>query len=857
MDRKGNKKGSRKGNKKGSRKGNKKGSRKTGFNSQSQHGRQSQIARPRSHTTGHSSRIPKGHVKKTSTSHIAKRISIEAADTPRSKLRMINGTPKAKSGIPKTKSGTPKAKSGTPKAKSGTPKPRSGSPRTRSGTVGNARSSSPRTRSSTVGNARSSSPKSRSNSTKKRSSIPRAGNLTTSHGGRSSLKIGMPSPRAGKSNKGGVPSPIGGRSSLKVGRSSLKGGIPSPRSGLPSPRGVGRYSLSSPRGGKDHARQFRAGHGHRKSRSLKRKKKNEKVSSKMNSWEIRTRKRMSRNVRCLAVVKKGLWVADTSGSIHIRSVISGKVKRRRLFGMSMTGKSGRMSFVNAMAQQFKTVWVGNSQGQLRGYSLNGKKVRVGDFSKTNQNGILSINVSEKYDTKFLFVTKTDCTVGIYSTKTGKLLRSLAGHKTWVGCIAVDNYQRQIWSGSSYIRVWSRKCLRGFEKHKKENYDVKVLKMQKKGVTSLLAVDGNMWSGGKHGKIYVWRASDYTMLARWKTKLRSIDCMKLVRNQVFTSCSSKKVVFIWDIVKFGSLIKSFKLPVISNVVDIAHYGKRAWIGGRKNGYLLKYLVSRESRKSQRADKLAVSEEDVDSRTFRDWINTILYNSKNPDRQSMILPDGALPDVIRKGVIWCVVLDEVTGSGDPPVLEPKSEKYYIQNVKYALAVMKKENMKTFNFEPEKLIKNSNLQQICDLVWEIIRKYHIRVGFANNRESKELLRWANKRLKPYIKKNPNITPVFNWNWSWQNGYALSALIDSLEPGCIDFDLLKYDEEEANINRALKCAGQKHDIPLVVDVEDVCCAPTKRSLMTYVAYLRPLDFAKLDLNKSYVKVGQKVRRT
>eukprot|EP00479_Gromia_sphaerica_P001301 TRINITY_DN11480_c0_g1_i1.p1 TRINITY_DN11480_c0_g1~~TRINITY_DN11480_c0_g1_i1.p1 ORF type:complete len:80 (+),score=20.17 TRINITY_DN11480_c0_g1_i1:174-413(+) len=66
------------------------------------------------------------------------------------------------------------------------------------------------------------------------------------------------------------------------------------------------------------------------------------------------------------------------------------------------------------------------------------------------------------------------------------------------------------------------------------------------------------------------------------------------------------------------------------------------------------------------------------------------------------------------------------------------------------------------------------ILGLIWALILRYQI-AGIDGEAEAKNaLLRWVQKQLEPY-----SVEKVTNFKDSWEDGQAITALVDSLCPG------------------------------------------------------------------------------
>merc|ERR1712130_731816 len=161
-----------------------------------------------------------------------------------------------------------------------------------------------------------------------------------------------------------------------------------------------------------------------------------------------------------------------------------------------------------------------------------------------------------------------------------------------------------------------------------------------------------------------------------------------------------------------------------------------------------------------------------------------------------------------------------------------------------------MKISGISAKKFVEKPKPSQACDIIWEIIRKYHIKMGFAEGRTEKELLSWVNFKIKPYVGQHKGVNRAYNWDWSWHNGYNLAALVDTEKPGCVDWDRIKSGKNRKNMEYVLRLGGETHDVPRIVDIEDLIYSPTPRTLMTYISFFKHKGDASVDLSRSVVRL-------
>ncbi len=141
----------------------------------------------------------------------------------------------------------------------------------------------------------------------------------------------------------------------------------------------------------------------------------------------------------------------------------------------------------------------------------------------------------------------------------------------------------------------------------------------------------------------------------------------------------------------------------------------------------------------------------------------------------------------------------------------------------------------------INQCNLKLILGLIWTLILRYQIagpvvpetpdkksgKKGPSKEQKSakKLLIQWVNVAI-PGIK-------VANFSQSWNNGLALSALVDYCKPGLIpNHTSLDPNNGLENIKNAMDIAEKELGVPQVMHPEDMAVEkPDELSVMTYVS--------------------------
>ena len=135
----------------------------------------------------------------------------------------------------------------------------------------------------------------------------------------------------------------------------------------------------------------------------------------------------------------------------------------------------------------------------------------------------------------------------------------------------------------------------------------------------------------------------------------------------------------------------------------------------------------------------------------------------------------------------------------------------------------------------IYNGNLKLILGLVWRLILRYQISLDRATGggpgskrgvSAKKVLLGWVQSSI-------PQIN-VGNFTSHWHDGVALTALLDSLQPGLApNYTSLNRNQRLANCTEAMKVAEKEFAIPQIIRPEDLVNPDIDElSVMTYVSY-------------------------
>jgi len=514
-------------------------------------------------------------------------------------------------------------------------------------------------------------------------------------------------------------------------------------------------------------------------------------------------------------------------------------------------------FVNAMEYQRGTVWSGDSVGTLRGYQSDGLDIRH-VYKRGAQAGIKSLFAHPKHDSDVLWAAGEDWNVSVHASATSEFLRKLGGHTTWVRCLCLDQYHRRLWSGADDgVRIWHRDHIlidwKAPTKEDEEEQDLCFFHIpNSQGVITLCAEGNHVWGGFQDGYIMIWRASDYKCLHRFKAFNKAVTTIKLIDHEIFTASMMSSDVHVYTAMAGDdppSMVSTLKVPLKSKVVDIVKVKRHVWFGGRAPGALFLYTLPKLHTKSRRKDKKPHNSVDVDGRTFCRWAQLVLEESDKYKDDVKLEVAEPFTVQMTDGVVFGALLDTLdVHEVQIPHPKPVDHDQKIENMEYILSTMKKMHIHLPEYITAEHMVGNKGSEILDTVWELIRKYHLKLGYADDRTEEAMMNWVNIKIAPTIAEEDNIEKVTNFDWGWSDGYSLSALVDRQEPGCIAFGKLEREDPIWNIQTAMETA-KSFDIPQVMDTEDICYAPCSRSMLTQIGFFHQAAKQVVDPSMSYVR--------
>ncbi|XP_023932624.1 filamin-A-like [Lingula anatina] len=223
--------------------------------------------------------------------------------------------------------------------------------------------------------------------------------------------------------------------------------------------------------------------------------------------------------------------------------------------------------------------------------------------------------------------------------------------------------------------------------------------------------------------------------------------------------------------------------------------------------------------------------IQKTTFTNWVNEQLQVRE----LSVSDLKTDLGDGVKLGNLVEIIQSRKIGR---IVKKPLNQHHYIQNVTLALNAVSEDGVKLVNIGSEDIV-NGNLKLILGLIWHLILRYQI--GKTKFPPKKLMLSW----LQAVIPE----CNIRNFSSDWNDGIALSALLEYCKPGLFTNwrNLPRYegsDEDRAyqirleNCRNAMDVAKKEFGIPMVLRPEDLA-NPDLDDLsgMTYLSYFMMVD--------------------
>ncbi|CAH1244645.1 FLNA [Branchiostoma lanceolatum] len=215
-------------------------------------------------------------------------------------------------------------------------------------------------------------------------------------------------------------------------------------------------------------------------------------------------------------------------------------------------------------------------------------------------------------------------------------------------------------------------------------------------------------------------------------------------------------------------------------------------------------------------------EIQKNTFTNWVN----ESLRPRGEAV----QDLGEDLRDGTRLATLLEALSDRKIPRVnRNPINNLQKMDNVSRCLDLMKKEGIKTVNIGNEDVMEG-NEKLMLGLIWTLIQHYQLSRGSGQKGSKyspkKHMLLWLQTVL-PECR-------ISNLSTDWNDGIALSALVDYCRPGLVPhWRSLNRQDALQNCRNAMDIAEREFNIPQVVSPEDFS-DPSLDELsgMTYLSY-------------------------
>jgi filamin len=163
--------------------------------------------------------------------------------------------------------------------------------------------------------------------------------------------------------------------------------------------------------------------------------------------------------------------------------------------------------------------------------------------------------------------------------------------------------------------------------------------------------------------------------------------------------------------------------------------------------------------------------------------------------------------------------------------------LDNIQMVLNYVGKEGIPLVNVNANDINKG-NMKIILGLMWQLILKYQVTASHYNLPDMEDadwknltpkqaLMKWVKSKLPADMEMN-------NFSSDWNNGIALAALTEGVQPGAFpDWKELSKDKPLENAYRAMEAAEKHLGVPKVITPEEISFVRVDEfSVMTYVSY-------------------------
>ncbi|WKY14556.1 hypothetical protein Q1695_000244 [Nippostrongylus brasiliensis] len=209
-------------------------------------------------------------------------------------------------------------------------------------------------------------------------------------------------------------------------------------------------------------------------------------------------------------------------------------------------------------------------------------------------------------------------------------------------------------------------------------------------------------------------------------------------------------------------------------------------------------------------------DIQCETFTNWINQQIESPKISNL-SRDLSNGValirLIEALQGRKYYGKVYDD-----DPTEIQ------MLLNVQMALDALREDGIRTVNIGSHDVVEG-NTKLILGLIWCLIQRYQI-ASHSKIPPKKLVMAWIQSVL-PELK-------ITNFRTNWNDGRALSALLEYCQPGlCPEWKGLNPEQGLENCERALRLASEYLNIPTIISAVHLNSPHLDEfSCITYLSY-------------------------
>jgi filamin len=228
------------------------------------------------------------------------------------------------------------------------------------------------------------------------------------------------------------------------------------------------------------------------------------------------------------------------------------------------------------------------------------------------------------------------------------------------------------------------------------------------------------------------------------------------------------------------------------------------------------------------KVDESWQKLQEETFLNWVNSIL---KGPLKTGEIQVLDLKVD-FKDGRALTLLLDNLSSEDKRVKIWNKNPKIPVQmreNLTACFDFMDSEGIYLVNIGPGDLF-DGNVKLELGLIWTLIRHYQIRSSGKVFSTKEAMLKWVNTLIPEH--------KITNFTTDWNNGLALCALVNRIQPGLIPHhETLKPENGLENCTLGMQVASEGLDIAYIVKAEHLNNpAVDELIVMTYISlFCRP----------------------